>query len=103
MASIYITDGQPSSGTFSKHVESPKERREGESFSTDGEKTEMDMWSDESCRTPTAKESRIPEVLTCPPAPRKRRSDRFTRIPSVKEYFLPPNLDAVFAEVSKVN
>ena len=26
---------------------------------------------DESCRTPTSKESRIPEILTCPPAPRK--------------------------------
>ncbi|XVE73557.1 hypothetical protein DITRI_Ditri11bG0128200 [Diplodiscus trichospermus] len=28
----------------------------------------------EACRTPTAKEHRIPEALTCPPAPRKRKS-----------------------------
>ncbi|EOX95481.1 Uncharacterized protein TCM_004963 [Theobroma cacao] len=27
----------------------------------------------ESCRTPTSKEHRIPESLTCPPAPRKRK------------------------------
>ncbi|GLU16639.1 hypothetical protein SLE2022_330610 [Rubroshorea leprosula] len=25
------------------------------------------------CKTPTAKEARIPETLTCPPAPRKRK------------------------------
>ncbi|XP_022757713.1 cyclin-dependent protein kinase inhibitor SMR3-like [Durio zibethinus] len=27
----------------------------------------------ETCRTPTAKEHRIPEPLSCPPAPRKRK------------------------------
>ncbi|XP_021279748.1 cyclin-dependent protein kinase inhibitor SMR6-like [Herrania umbratica] len=27
----------------------------------------------ETCRTPTSKEHRIPEPLTCPPAPRKRK------------------------------
>ncbi|TKY51722.1 hypothetical protein E2542_SST23241 [Spatholobus suberectus] len=29
---------------------------------------------DESYRTPTSKESRIPAILTCPPAPRKPRA-----------------------------
>lgn len=28
---------------------------------------------EEECRTPTSEESRIPAVLTCPPAPKKRR------------------------------
>ncbi|XP_028780400.1 cyclin-dependent protein kinase inhibitor SMR2-like [Neltuma alba] len=28
---------------------------------------------DESCRTPTSKENRIPEALTCPPAPKKAK------------------------------
>ncbi|KAI4346450.1 hypothetical protein L6164_007345 [Bauhinia variegata] len=28
---------------------------------------------DDGCRTPTSKESRIPEILTCPPAPRKQK------------------------------
>ncbi|KAG4919415.1 hypothetical protein AAZX31_20G177800 [Glycine max] len=27
--------------------------------------------NDESCRTPTSKESKIPATMTCPPAPRK--------------------------------
>ncbi|KAJ0054228.1 hypothetical protein Pint_00744 [Pistacia integerrima] len=28
----------------------------------------------ETCTTPTAKEHRIPDVVTCPPAPRKRKA-----------------------------
>ncbi|KAI4352650.1 hypothetical protein L6164_006881 [Bauhinia variegata] len=27
--------------------------------------------TEDGCRTPTSKESRIPEILSCPPAPRK--------------------------------
>ncbi|XWS76746.1 hypothetical protein CRYUN_Cryun01aG0204300 [Craigia yunnanensis] len=31
----------------------------------------------ETCKTPTAKEHRIPEAMTCPPAPRKRKVSFF--------------------------
>ncbi|CAL0299794.1 unnamed protein product [Lupinus luteus] len=29
---------------------------------------------DDSCRTPTTKESKIPEIVTCPPAPKKPKA-----------------------------
>ncbi|KAK1319399.1 hypothetical protein QJS10_CPB04g01138 [Acorus calamus] len=50
------------------------------------------------CRTPTAAKHRIPEPLTCPPAPRKRRAvdgghDR--RRDAV--LFIPSDLESVFA------
>lgn len=42
--------------------------------------TESDM--EEMCTTPKAEESRIPETIPCPPAPRKRRvSSRFRAVP----------------------
>ncbi|KAK7381414.1 hypothetical protein VNO78_34086 [Psophocarpus tetragonolobus] len=57
---------------------------------------------DEEARatTPTAKESRIPEKLACPPAPRKRRppSKCGNNLGSggVREFFTPPDLESVF-------
>ncbi|KAF8394761.1 hypothetical protein HHK36_020978 [Tetracentron sinense] len=96
-----------SSATFSKLLEGGDQIQRSISV-VDGEVTvtvtvaESEMWSREKCTTPTAKEFKIPEMLTCPPAPRKRRdsSSSFSRLPSsvrVKEYFVPPNLEAVFA------
>lgn len=54
------------------------------------------------CTTPTAAECRIPEATSCPPAPKKpkpRRSAVQTAAPpaSDKAFFIPPNLEAVFA------
>ncbi|OVA16604.1 hypothetical protein BVC80_1543g36 [Macleaya cordata] len=57
------------------------------------------LWSREVCTTPTAKEYRIPEMLTCPPAPKKRRDSSVSRLTSVrlKEYFVPPpNFETIF-------
>ncbi|CAJ1946675.1 unnamed protein product [Sphenostylis stenocarpa] len=50
------------------------------------------------CTTPTAKESRIPENLSCPPAPRKCRppSKCNGANGSVREFFTPPDLESVF-------
>ncbi|XP_041002540.1 cyclin-dependent protein kinase inhibitor SMR1-like [Juglans microcarpa x Juglans regia] len=54
----------------------------------------------ECCRTPTSKEHRIPEILDCPPAPRKPR-----RVPACKrklselkffEIVNPEEVDAFF-------
>ncbi|KAI4350647.1 hypothetical protein L6164_005082 [Bauhinia variegata] len=62
-----------------------------------GKENEED--DDEACSTtPTAKECRIPEKLTCPPAPRKRRIiKRHNNINgAVKEFFTPPDLETVF-------
>ncbi|BAU00979.1 hypothetical protein LR48_Vigan10g281300 [Vigna angularis] len=53
---------------------------------------------EELSTTPTAKESRIPDNLSCPPAPRKCRPP--TRCGGgsggVREFFTPPDLESVF-------
>lgn len=46
--------------------------------------------------TPTARESRIPERLSCPPAPRKRRPTQTCHFDGVREFFNPPDLESVF-------
>ncbi|PON53130.1 cyclin-dependent kinase inhibitor SMR3-like protein [Parasponia andersonii] len=46
--------------------------------------------------TPTGEESRIPTRLTCPPAPRKRKSSSKCNYGSVREFFTPPDLETVF-------
>ncbi|KAK3033068.1 hypothetical protein RJ639_035694 [Escallonia herrerae] len=52
---------------------------------------------EEPCSTtPTAKESRIPERLACPAAPRKRRPARTCHYGGVREFFTPPDLESVF-------
>lgn len=52
---------------------------------------------DEFSTTPTEKESRIPEKLAPPPAPRKRRPSRcHNSFNGVREFFNPPDLETVF-------
>ncbi|KAL5572781.1 hypothetical protein UlMin_022378 [Ulmus minor] len=51
---------------------------------------------EEACSTtPTAKEARIPEKLSCPPAPRKPRPSR-CNFNGVREFFSPPDLESIF-------
>lgn len=55
---------------------------------------------EDGCTTPTAAEYRISEAVACPPAPRKPRSRPVPGgAPPVggKKFFVPPNLEAVFA------
>ncbi|KAH7532462.1 cyclin-dependent protein kinase inhibitor SMR6 [Ziziphus jujuba] len=69
-------------------------------------KESEDDGDEEPCSTtPTAKEARIPEILTCPPAPRKRRtSSRCSNFNGVREFFTPPDLETVFIpHVEKAN
>ncbi|KAL3624280.1 hypothetical protein CASFOL_033096 [Castilleja foliolosa] len=50
-----------------------------------------------SCTTtPTARASKIPEILSCPPAPRKRRPSSNCNFNGVREFFNPPDLESVF-------
>ncbi|KAI0511787.1 hypothetical protein KFK09_012419 [Dendrobium nobile] len=57
-------------------------------------------WQESACRTPTGAECRIPEPTTCPPAPRKLRSEssgdnswrRYAPAPATK-FFLPKAAD----------
>ncbi|KAG2723394.1 hypothetical protein I3760_02G169100 [Carya illinoinensis] len=46
---------------------------------------------DDECRTPTSKEYKVPEILVCPPAPRKPRS-----APTCKR---KPSVDLQFFEI----
>ncbi|KAL7094865.1 hypothetical protein ACP275_11G131300 [Erythranthe tilingii] len=46
--------------------------------------------------TPTARESKLPEKLSCPPAPRKRRPTSTCHINGAIEFFIPPDLESVF-------
>ncbi|CAN4081742.1 unnamed protein product [Withania somnifera] len=60
-------------------------------------KTKEDSEDDEECSTtPTARNSRIPERLPCPPAPMKRRPKSTCHSNSAREFFNPPNLESVF-------
>lgn len=49
-----------------------------------------------SSTTPTAKETRIPEKLTCPPAPRKLRPTSRCNCYGTGEFFIPPDLETIF-------
>ncbi|CAN4090697.1 unnamed protein product [Withania somnifera] len=56
-----------------------------------------DTEDDEECTTtPTARGSRIPERLPCPPAPMKRRTKSTCHYNSAREFFNPPDLESVF-------
>ncbi|XP_047956999.1 cyclin-dependent protein kinase inhibitor SMR6-like [Salvia hispanica] len=46
--------------------------------------------------TPTARESRIPEKLPCPPPPRKRRPASTCHFNGGREFFNPPDLESIF-------
>ncbi|KAF5739602.1 hypothetical protein HS088_TW12G00811 [Tripterygium wilfordii] len=61
-----------------------------------GKETEEGDNNEEACSTtPTAKETRIPEKLSCPPAPRKRRPASICNF-GAKDFFTPPDLETVF-------
>ncbi|KAJ4953769.1 hypothetical protein NE237_030601 [Protea cynaroides] len=73
-----------------------------ENLKEEQSKDEEELWSKESCCTPRAKECRIPDVLTCPPAPRKQRASYSSPLPlnmkeTEEEFFSPPNLESIFA------
>ncbi|KAL8227229.1 hypothetical protein R6Q57_017061 [Mikania cordata] len=55
--------------------------------------------SSTGCTTPKAQKYRIPEVLTCPPAPKKRKlvSSSFTLRRTPISFFDPPDIELFFA------
>ncbi|XP_057770611.1 cyclin-dependent protein kinase inhibitor SMR6-like [Salvia miltiorrhiza] len=46
--------------------------------------------------TPTARESRIPDKLPCPPPPRKRRPVSTCHFNGARDFFNPPELESIF-------
>ncbi|CAA2954762.1 Hypothetical predicted protein [Olea europaea subsp. europaea] len=51
---------------------------------------------DEHAKTPTSADSRIPRMLACPPAPKKRKPSSRCHYAGVREFFNPPDLETVF-------
>ncbi|CAA3003832.1 Hypothetical predicted protein [Olea europaea subsp. europaea] len=51
---------------------------------------------DEHAKTPTSADSRIPRVLACPPAPKKRKPSSRFHYADLREFFNPPDLETVF-------
>lgn len=76
-----------------------------------GSSTERDHGDGEECSstttTPTGEEARIPTRLTCPPAPKKKKSKPSLKCNygAVREFFTPPDLESVFIRhhVEKAN
>ncbi|KAL3526389.1 hypothetical protein ACH5RR_011045 [Cinchona calisaya] len=74
------------------------------SISTTKPKEEYEEDDDGRSTTPTSRESRIPERLPCPPAPRKRRPTSTTSChfnhaaaaAATRDFFNPPDLESVF-------
>eukprot|EP01018_Ginkgo_biloba_P032734 Gb_32693 [translate_table: standard] len=65
--------------------------------------SDEDTCNSDECRTPKAKECRIPEFLPCPPAPRKRRVvSRYRSVPS-SGFFTSPDLDLLFFPRHKIS
>ncbi|QHO03109.1 hypothetical protein HN51_037550 [Arachis hypogaea] len=65
------------------------------------QKEEEEEAEDECTTTPTSVESRIPTILTCPPAPKKKRKpsskcNNFRGVAVIREFFNPPDLETVF-------
>ncbi|KAK7266008.1 hypothetical protein RIF29_18647 [Crotalaria pallida] len=67
-------------------------------INTKGRGKENEEEDEDGSTTPTAKESRIPEKLPCPMAPRKRRPTKCNNnnFNGVIEFFTPPDLETVF-------
>ncbi|KAB2615378.1 hypothetical protein D8674_021966 [Pyrus ussuriensis x Pyrus communis] len=57
-----------------------------------------DVSTTSACSTPKAQRFRIPEILTCPPAPKKKRviSSNFLFRRSPIAFFAPPDLELFF-------
>lgn len=53
--------------------------------------------------TPTTKDSKIPESLPCPAAPRKHRPVSTCHYNGNREFFTSPDLDSLFKILSKAN
>ncbi|GAU17002.1 hypothetical protein TSUD_37600 [Trifolium subterraneum] len=65
---VVVPDTMSSSATITQ----PDETIQNENDATDdGTVVDGENQTDESYRTPTSKESKIPEIQDCPPAPRK--------------------------------
>ncbi|KVH92796.1 cyclin-dependent protein kinase inhibitor SMR6-like [Cynara cardunculus var. scolymus] len=57
---------------------------------------EDDETSNSGSTTPTSNQSRIPEVLPCPPPPRKRRPVSTCHNNGNREFFTSPDIDSFF-------
>lgn len=59
---------------------------------------EDDIHQDQWPTTPTSASVRIPKVLLCPPAPKKRKPSLKFSYGGAREFFSPPDLETVFIQ-----
>ncbi|KDP28357.1 hypothetical protein JCGZ_14128 [Jatropha curcas] len=78
------------------------EERENLIVDSVDEKAKTETTTNLDCTTPTAKENKIPDVMTCPPAPKKRKAslavgdNASNKVMATKEFFDSPVLDVMF-------
>ncbi|KAL2543272.1 hypothetical protein Adt_04250 [Abeliophyllum distichum] len=60
------------------------------------QKKDGDDEEEEFSTTPKSADSRIPNRLICPPAPKKRKASSRCHFAGVIEFFNPPDLETVF-------
>lgn len=85
-----------------QHGEAEAQERSPTSNKIEGEEEEEEEEEEEAssrngCCTPKGKRFRIPEILTCPPAPKKRRvTPNCLTKRSPIAYFAPPDIELFF-------
>ncbi|KAL4279925.1 hypothetical protein GQ457_03G008360 [Hibiscus cannabinus] len=77
-----------------KPIHTTHHHKDKETTFDDSNKEDEDSCS--TSTTPTGQESRIPTLLTCPPAPMKTKPSLKCNYATVTHFFTPPDLDTVF-------
>ncbi|ERN00890.1 hypothetical protein AMTRI_Chr03g139890 [Amborella trichopoda] len=80
------------------------QRRRDEQREEERESGEHDreVEREDGCTTPRAEEFRIPELLSCPPAPKKRRLPS-SRASTALPFFYPPDLELFFFSLHNIS
>ncbi|KAJ7565686.1 hypothetical protein O6H91_02G071300 [Diphasiastrum complanatum] len=89
--SLKPIDTRPPASNMKRMCQDGASQLESNSFSVDDQGPGNEGW-----RTPKAKAYRIPELLDCPPAPRKRRAYGRKTLPRKTSFFNPPDFDLFF-------
>uniref|UniRef100_A0A6N2N5M8 Cyclin-dependent protein kinase inhibitor SMR13 n=1 Tax=Salix viminalis TaxID=40686 RepID=A0A6N2N5M8_SALVM len=81
--------------TRNKRKQAPTSSEESSCTIDDGRESDRDIIV--GCSTPKAQRFRIPEILSCPPAPMKRRvTTKCSSKESPMVFFAPPDIELFF-------
>lgn len=102
-ASVSVNHEAEASVSFNHEVEASASVESSDNLSRiDGVKFESNICC--GCSTPKAKKFRIPKILTCPPAPKKRRpaASNCSLRRNPISFFAPPDLELFFFAVHDI-